>query len=166
MVSSTSLPGCYFFGLSLDKKRNLDNIPIPLEGEMAKSKRTISFLLPPYGYPPNAWREAIHRRAVQAARLRGVRLKDFKRESAVAVDVKLYLSKGGPFDMHDVDNRLKDILDALQGSAGGAKGARSSLAPKIIANDSSVRSAVIRKTSPPKNRLGDGGRVTIRSLRS
>ena len=117
MVSSTSLPGCYFFGLSLDKKRNLDNIPIPLEGEMAKSKRTISFLLPPYGYPPNAWREAIHRRAVQAARLRGVRLKDFKRESAVAVDV-------------------------------------------------TVRSAVIRKTSPPKNRLGDGGRVTIRSLRS
>lgn len=93
-------------------------------------------------------------------------LKDFKRESAVAVDVILYLPRGGPFEMHDVDNRLKDILDALQGRAGGLKGLRTSLAPRILANDSSVRSVVIRKTTPPKSRLGDGGRVTIRSLRT
>ena len=131
---------------------------------MGKPKRTISFLLPRYESPPMTWRMVIHRRAVQAARLAGVRLKDFKREGAVAVDVSLYLTEGSAFDMHDVDNRLKDILDALQGRAGGPKGTRTSLAPKIIANDSSVRSAAIRKSYPPKSGLGGGGRVTVRSF--
>ena len=131
---------------------------------MGKPRRTISFPLPPYEHPPMTWRRAIHRRAVQAARLAGVRLKDFKREGAVAVDVSLYLKEGSEFDMHDVDNRLKDILDALQGRAGGRKGTKTGRAPKIIANDSSVRSAAIRKSYPPKSGLGDGGRVTVRSL--
>ena len=132
---------------------------------MAKSKRTISFLLPKYAHRPNEWRRAIHRRAVQAARLAGVKLKSVKRSREVVVDVKLYLSKGGPLDMHDVDNRLKDILDALQGRAGGRKGRGTGLPAKIIANDSSVSEVTIRKTSPPKSQLGDGGRVTVRFLR-
>jgi hypothetical protein len=132
---------------------------------MPKTRKTISFLIPPYGAPRNTWRKSIHRRAVLQARETGVRLKDFKRELAVSVTVKLYLPRGAAYEMHDVDNRLKDILDALQGRAGGPKHKGTALHPRIIDNDSSVRDASIRKNHPPKSGLGDGGRVTIRALK-
>ena len=64
--------------------------------------------------------------------------------------------------MHDVDNRLKDIMDALQGRAGGKKGS-GSLVP-IIPNDRQVFKVTIEKMPPPKQSLGLG-HLTVKKHR-
>jgi hypothetical protein len=64
--------------------------------------------------------------------------------------------------VHDVDNRLKDCLDALQGCAGGSK-KRRSLDP-IIPNDRQIYRVVIEKSLPPKQAKGLG-HLTIRRFR-
>jgi hypothetical protein len=55
---------------------------------------------------------------------------------------------------HDVDNRLKDIMDALQGRAGGPKAERA-LRP-IIPNDSQIYIVKIEKRTPPPQSRGFG----------
>lgn len=67
--------------------------------------------------------------------------------------VVLYLKDNALF-VHDVDNRLKDIMDALQGRAGGKKG-RSKLNP-IIPNDNQIFRVTIEKMAPPKQSLSMG----------
>ncbi len=48
--------------------------------------------------------------------------------------------------MHDIDNRLKDILDALQGRVGGSKGKKP--LKQIIPNDRQVfRLTGVKKTA-------------------
>jgi hypothetical protein len=60
-----------------------------------------------------------------------------------------------------VDNRLKDILDALQGRFGGSKSARSKT--RLFENDRQVCRVVIEKQPIPKNLDEDaGGRIMIR----
>jgi len=61
---------------------------------------------------------------------------------------------------HDVDNRLKDIMDALQGRAGGSKKIRR-WAP-IIPNDKQICRVTIEKALPPKQSKGLGHLVIIR----
>jgi Holliday junction resolvase RusA-like endonuclease len=63
------------------------------------------------------------------------------------LEVVLYLGTH-QLGVHDVDNRLKDIMDALQGRAGGSKTTRA-LTP-IIANDSQIYKVTIEKKPPPK----------------
>jgi len=73
----------------------------------------------------------------------------------------LYLKKGKRHDVHDVDNRLKDILDALQGRFGGPK----SRHPKyrLIKDDRQVSRVVVEKQPVPKSLSDDaGGRLLIR----
>jgi len=80
---------------------------------------------------------------------------------AVKVVVLLYLRKGKRHDIHDVDNRLKDILDALQGRFGGSKSARAKW--RLFSNDRQVCRVVIEKQPIPKNLDDDaGGRLLIR----
>ena len=55
---------------------------------------------------------------------------------------------------HDVDNRLKDIMDALQGRAGGSKKVRA--LSGIIPNDRQIFRIVIEKSLPPKQSKGFG----------
>ena len=78
----------------------------------------------------------------------------------MAVEVKLYL-RGRALEIHDVDNRLNDILDALQGRAGGSKAVRK-LKP-IILNDRQVYRVVVTKSSPPGQSHGLG-HVVVGSL--
>jgi hypothetical protein len=86
-----------------------------------------------------------------------------KYESTDSFDVVvlLYLTKGKRHDIHDVDNRLKDILDALQGRFGGSKGVHSKR--RLIQNDRQVCRVVIEKQTIPKS-LGAnaGGRLLVR----
>jgi hypothetical protein len=66
-----------------------------------------------------------------------------------------------PQTIVDVDNRLKDILDALQGRFGGSKAVRSKT--RLFENDRQVCRVVIEKQPIPKNLDGDaGGRIMIR----
>lgn len=63
---------------------------------------------------------------------------------------------------HDVDNRLKDILDALQGRVGGPKAIRT-LAP-IIPNDRQIYRVIIEK-APLSWQSQGWGHLIIRKLR-
>lgn len=105
---------------------------------MAKTRRTITAPIPTYERNRSQWRKKI-RDSVLRAR-----------------------DKAG--DIHDVDNRLKDILDALQGRFGSTKSA--SVKTRLIENDNQVSRVVIEKQPIPKM-FGDdaGGRLLIRPYR-
>ena len=76
------------------------------------------------------------------------------------VHVRLYLEHEAML-IHDVDNRLKDILDALQGRAGGSK--KKHILQAIIPNDKQVYRVTIEKAEPPKQSKGLG-HLAIRKL--
>jgi hypothetical protein len=96
---------------------------------MAKRPLTLTLRIPPYEHPRNEWRKKLHNVVLRKQRTSPVRYTDSDR---LEVEVRLYIN-GSDLAKHDVDNRLKDILDALQGRAGGPKNKRT-LAP-IIPND-------------------------------
>jgi Holliday junction resolvase RusA-like endonuclease len=125
---------------------------------MAKIPRTISTVLPPYQRDRNQWRRNILKLVLKARKERRV---DYDPDGRFEVVVLLYLKKGKRHDIHDVDNRLKDILDALQGRFGGPKSVRGK--SRLIHNDRQVSRVVIEKQVIPKS-LGDeaGGRLLIR----
>lgn len=125
---------------------------------MSKPKQKLKFRLPEYESPRNAWRKKIHAAALRAAQTQRV---EYGPEVKLAVEVKLHL-RGRALEIHDVDNRLKDILDALQGRAGGSKAMRR-LKP-IILNDRQVYRVVVNKSSPPGQSHGLG-HVAVSMLR-
>jgi len=61
-----------------------------------------------------------------------------------------------------VDNRLKDIMDALQGRLGGPKAVRRKR--PVIVNDYQIWRVVIEKGEPPPQSQGFG-HLTIRPYR-
>ena len=126
--------------------------------QMAKRPLKLSIRIPPYENPRNAWRKKLHQIVRARQRRSTVRYLETDRLEVV---VRLYIS-GSALAIHDVDNRLKDILDALQGRAGGPK-ARRSLLP-IIPNDRQVYRVIIEKAEPPHQSRGFG-HLTIRKFR-
>jgi len=110
--------------------------------------------LPPYETPRNAWRSKIHAAALEAMRTGGI---SYSESDWLAVDVQLVMTEA-MFRFHDVDNRLKDILDALQARVGGPKRIRS-LTP-LIPNDFQVVRAVVEKVVGTVQ----GGRFVIRRI--
>jgi Holliday junction resolvase RusA-like endonuclease len=82
---------------------------------------------------------------------------EYLRTDRLTVSVVLYFRwRAGGF--HDVDNRLKDVLDALQARMGGPKAVQRH--PPLIQNDSQVFKVTILKMLPPPQSHGLG-RVTI-----
>ena len=122
---------------------------------MPKRPLKLRFRIPPYERPANEWRKKIH----AAARARLGRLR-YEPTDRLEVEVGLYF-KDGVLTWHDVDNRLKDVLDALQGRAGGPK-AIHALRP-IVPNDRQICRVVVEKREPPGQSRGYG-HVTIRRL--
>ncbi len=115
-----------------------------------KTRQKLKFRLPEYVSPRNAWRKKIYASALAAAKKQGV---SYPEDTKLAVEVRLYL-RGRKLEIHDVDNRLKDVLDALQGRMGGSKAIRKFV--PIIQNDRQVYRVVITKSAPPKQSLGLG----------
>lgn len=125
---------------------------------MAKGRHTITTLLPGYERNRYRWRRRILANILQAAKKAGV---TYDLKDRFEVVVLLYLRKGKRHDIHDVDNRLKDILDALQGRFGGSKTSRSKY--RLIQNDRQVCRVVIEKQTIPKSLDADaGGRLLVR----
>lgn len=88
---------------------------------MAKDRRTLRTSLPAYQRDRSQWRQQIHAAVMSAARKAGVH---YSSADQLEVVVLLYLSRdetGKRLAIHDVDNRLKDILDALQGRFGSLR---------------------------------------------
>ena len=125
---------------------------------MPKRRLTLSVPLPPYRHPRNEWRRLIHQAARNAQAARNVH---YQSTDKLEVHVTLNLCPSAALH-HDVDNRLKDILDALQGRAGGSK-AIHSLVP-IVPNDRQIYRVSIEK-SPRADKKRPHGKITIRKLR-
>ncbi|MCJ7784846.1 MAG: RusA family crossover junction endodeoxyribonuclease [Desulfobacterales bacterium] len=117
---------------------------------MAKRKTKLAIRIPPYEPPRNTWRQKIHRIVSLEAERAEV---SYRPLDKLELKVRLYL-KEGPLFSHDLDNRLKDIMDALQGRAGGSKKVQTLSA--IIPNDRQVFRIVIEKSLPPKQSKGFG----------
>jgi len=63
----------------------------------------------------------------------------------------------------DVDNRLKDVMDALQGQIGGA-GKKRRNTKRVIRNDSQIYRVTVEKGLPPKQ-SHDLGHLTIKKYK-
>ncbi len=128
---------------------------------MAKGKRTLTLKvrLPPYCHPRNAWRKEIHKAVVKGQKETNVHFCDGDRLELL---VRLYFDKV-KLSFHDLDNRLKDVMDALQGRAGGSK--KKPVLKPIIPNDSQVYRATIEKRLTPKSHRRHGGHLAIFRLK-
>jgi hypothetical protein len=127
---------------------------------MPKRRLNLDIRLPVYQADRVAWRKAIHTKAVEQRGLHpAVRP---KKRDRFEVRIRLYLPNSG--EGHDVDNRLKDILDALQGTWGHRKFARE--ANSILPNDRQIIKVVIEKSSPPKQARKSGGRLRVSKMSS
>jgi len=124
---------------------------------MAKRALKLSVRIPPYRPPRNAWRRALSASVLRQQRISGVH---YEESDQLEIGIRLYMDASAVVS-HDVDNRLKDILDALQGRAGGSK--REPTLPPVIPNDRQVYRVVIEKSSPPPQSRGLG-HLTIRRL--
>jgi Holliday junction resolvase RusA-like endonuclease len=87
---------------------------------------------------------------VEQQRIRGVSYSVFDR---LEVQVMLYMDRPS-LRSNDVDNRVKDVLDALQGRAGGPKRLRSLSA--VVPNDRQIFKLTVEKALPPKQSKGLG----------
>ena len=117
---------------------------------MPKPPKTISVRIPPYRHPRNEWRKEIHAVVVREAERRGV---SYTEDDQIEVWIKLYFDER-KVRFVDVDNRVKDVLDALQGQAGGSKTVK--LEPQVIPNDNQVYRVVVEKGVAPKQSGGLG----------
>jgi len=122
---------------------------------MAKHRQTLRVRIPPYKHPRNEWRRTIHAELIKASTSQAV---SYRAEDTLELLVTLYMPEN-QLRWHDVDNRLKDIMDALQGRAGGPK-SKHGLAP-IIPNDHQIQKVTIEKRTPPPQSHG-WGHLTIR----
>ncbi|TRZ48888.1 hypothetical protein D4S03_09070 [bacterium] len=121
---------------------------------MAKKHLTMRFRIPPYCSPRNKWRKLIHAEALKQ------RL-PYDSSDHLEIYIRLYLKEGDIY-FHDVDNRLKDIMDALQGRVGGSKKVKK--LKQIIPNDSQIFKVSIEKVIPPSQSRGYS-HVLIRKYR-
>jgi hypothetical protein len=117
---------------------------------MAKRKFKLSIRIPEYQWPRNFWRQRLHRIIASAATKSGV---FYHPSDKLELNVKLYL-EGTALSSHDVDNRLKDIMDALQARAGGSK--KNRRWTSIIPNDNQIYRVTIEKALAPKQSKGLG----------
>ncbi|OPZ27275.1 MAG: Endodeoxyribonuclease RusA [Lentisphaerae bacterium ADurb.BinA184] len=125
---------------------------------MTKHRTRIHFRIPPYRAPRHAWRRHIWEAAWEAARAAGA---EYRASDRLKVSVVLYF-EGAALGRHDVDNRTKDVLDALQGRVGGPK--RERPCGPLIPNDSQVWQLCVAKRPPPRQ-SGGCGHVTVSGLR-
>lgn len=122
---------------------------------MPKRPLKLTLRIPPYKGPRNQWRRKLHEIVLEKQTESPVR---YAETDKLEIRVRLYI-EGAALAMHDVDNRLKDIMDALQGRAGGSKAKRRIVA--IIPNDRQIYRVIMEKGPPPKQSHGLG-HLTIR----
>lgn len=126
---------------------------------MAKRPKTLRVRIPPYVHPRTSWRKSLHAEMLAAAKTRGI---VYSSRDKLELSVILYLDQV-QLRFHDVDNRLKDIMDALQGRAGGPNAVRR-LQP-LVPNDHQIYRVMIEKRPPPGQSHGLG-HLVVRKYRA
>ena len=117
---------------------------------MAKQRLGLKVRLPWYESPRNEWRKKLH--SCIATALKDKQIK-YASDQLLELRITLYLAEPH-IRFHDVDNRLKDIMDALQGRMGGSK--KEHLYKRLIPNDRQIYKVTIEKKQPPKQSQGLG----------
>ena len=117
---------------------------------MGKRRLSLKVRIPEYQNPRNKWRHQIYKNIRTEIARKHV---SYLASDRLELRIVLYLKKSAIL-FHDVDNRLKDIMDALQGRAGGTK-QKPTLKP-IIQNDNMIFRVTMEKKIPPKQSLGLG----------
>src|SRR5688572_4818883 len=112
--------------------------------------RRIKIRLPEYTFPRNRWRKNIYNAILKKLRERGERKIEFDK---IELKLVMYLSKN-KIEIIDVDNRLKDVMDALQ-ARWGSKITKNNFTP-LMENDNSIYKVTVEKKIPPKQSKGLG----------
>jgi hypothetical protein len=118
---------------------------------MAKRRFSISTALPAYARPRNEWRRRVHAAVLDAQTRRGVGYRDADR---LEVRITLFLGER-PLDLHDIDERVKDVVDALAGRIAGPR-SRRRIAP-IVPSPDQIRRIILEKETSrgPRGTLGE-----------
>jgi hypothetical protein len=107
---------------------------------MAKRRFSISVQLPAYARPRNEWRRKVHTAVLEAQTRRGVGYQDADR-----LELRISLALDGrTLDIHEIDERIKDVVDALEGRIAGPR-SRRRIAP--IVTDQQIRRIVLEHTA-------------------
>jgi hypothetical protein len=109
-----------------------------------KKKKNIKIRIPLYSPPRLDWRRRIHKEMMIACKENNIH---YDNRDKIELLLILYMTRSQLL-FHDVDNRLKDIMDALQGRIGGSK-SRTNY-PPIIPNDHQIYRVVVEKKYPPR----------------
>jgi hypothetical protein len=112
---------------------------------MAKRPMTLKVRIPQYKTPRNQWRKEIHKAVMEKLQKTNI---SYSAVDTFEIIARIHFDRSSILS-HDVDNRLKDILDALQGRAGGSK--KLKLLHKIIPNDNQIYKVIIEKLFPRKS---------------
>ena len=113
---------------------------------MAKRRFTISATLPSYAPPRNEWRRRVHAAVLEAQTFRGV---GYRESDQLELRASIFLPSR-PLDLHDIDERMKDIVDALEGRIAGRR-SRRRIAP-IVASGQIRRVILERDTRSLRGR--------------
>jgi Holliday junction resolvase RusA-like endonuclease len=117
---------------------------------MAKQPLNLKVRLPQYESPRNEWRKKLHASIITALKDKGI---EYTTDQKLELRITLYFAEPH-IRFHDVDNRLKDIMDALQGRMGGSK--REQLYKRLIPNDRQIYKVTVEKKQPPIQSHGLG----------
>lgn len=113
---------------------------------MAKRRFTISATLPAYAPPRNEWRRRVHAAVLEAQTVRGV---GYRESDQLELRVALHLGQR-PLDVHELDERVKDVVDALEGRIAGRR-SRRRIAP-IVSTGQMKRIVLEKDPGIPRGR--------------
>ena len=125
---------------------------------MAKRRFSISTALPGYARPRHEWRRRVHAAVLDAQTRRGVGYRDADR---LEVRITLFLRER-PLDLHEIDERVKDVIDALEGRIAGRR-SRRRIAP--IVSSGQIRRIVLEKQESWSQRGRPFGSLTLARFR-
>ena len=123
---------------------------------MAKRPKTLTVRLPNFKTDSKQWRREMNEAVANAQRETRVQ---YGESDKLEIRIKFYL-RDRKLTILDVDNRLKDVLDALQGFLGD-KG-KKRLLTRIIPNDNQIYRIVAEKRLAPKANRESLGNLVIR----
>ena len=113
---------------------------------MAKRRFTITATLPAYAPPRNEWRRRVHAAVLEAQTFRGV---GYRESDRLELRVSLFLGQRA-LDVHETDERVKDIVDALEGRIAGRR-SRRRIAP-IVTTGQILRIILEKDARVPRGR--------------
>ncbi|HEY6958544.1 MAG TPA: hypothetical protein VI814_06965 [Candidatus Limnocylindria bacterium] len=113
---------------------------------MAKRRFTITATLPAYAPPRNEWRRRVHAAVLEAQTFRGV---GYRESDRLELRVSLFLGQRA-LDVHETDERVKDIVDALEGRIAGRR-SRRRIAP-IVQSGQILRLILEKDARVPRGR--------------